>query len=503
MPQPSIQQQKGWLSTGLRRIINFTLSNAASRLLIWQAVHGHSREKIMQKYIVLIRPSYSRNIYKVYGELPRNREVRPPLGLMYIAGALEAAGHKVGIIDAEPDLIDTEEISRQVGELNRITKIDFMGLTATTPEFFELAAIARKIRADFPDIKMIAGGAHVSALPQESLTACPELDYIICDEGEEVIVEIVNHLPKDKIFYGSRVQDLDFILPARHLIDYRKYKFPVPGRGMVRMDVIESSRGCPGGCTFCAKRKTPHRLRNPLKVVDEIERSQKDYGTQFFLFFDDTFTVNRNFALTVCDEIIKRGLHEKIRFYVNARANTIDKDMLIKMKQAGMTEISMGVETGNERFLMECEKGTTKDQYRQVYRWMRGLGIQTRGSFIVGFPGETHQTVRETIDFARSLDLVRASCNIMTPYPGTRIFKQALKKDGIEFVGDLDWSRFKRWAGSCVRTPELSQQDLESSQRLFLTLFYSQPKVIWYHLQQYNAPGKLDHKKARVRYNLT
>lgn len=438
----------------------------------------------MQKYVVLIRPSYSREIYKVYGQLPKDREVRPPLGLMYIAGALEQAGHRVAIIDAEPELLTIDEVVQRVCDLNAREKIDFFGITATTPEFSELSVIAHAVKAQLPHVKIIAGGAHVSALPQESLGVCQDIDYVVCGEGEEAVVKIVEQLPQERIHGGSILEDLDRVLPARHLVDYKHYRFPVPGRGMVRMDAIESSRGCPGGCTFCVKRRTPHRLRNPIKVVDEIEKSQSTYQTRFFLFFDDTFTVNKKFALTVCDEIIRRGLHKRIMFYVNTRANTIDLEMLVRMKQAGMTEISLGVETGHDEFLRDCEKGTTKEQYQQVYRWMRELGLQTRGSFIVGFPGETFKTVQETIEFACSLDLVRASCNIMTPYPGTEVFEQALRRQGIEFVNDPDWSCFKRWAGSCVRTPGLSAQDLEDSQRRFLSVFYSQPKVIRYHLRQ-------------------
>ncbi|HSA31287.1 MAG TPA: radical SAM protein [Candidatus Omnitrophota bacterium] len=438
----------------------------------------------MQKHIILIRPSYSKEIYKVYGKLPRNREVRPPLGLLYIAGALEQAGHTVRILDAEPPLLTTEQVLEHLQRMNTEHPIDHVGITATTPEFFELMAIARGIKARLPHIKIIAGGAHVSALPEESLKLCPEIDYLICNEGEELIVDAVERSPSHRVLRGPLLTDLDRVKPARHLLDYDQYKFPVPGRGMLKMDVIESSRGCPGGCRFCAKRKVPYRCRDPLKVVDEIESSYKNYGTEFFLFFDDTFTVSKKFVLSVCDEIISRGLNKKITFYVNTRANTIDREMLLWMKQAGMTEISMGVETGHEQFLKDCEKGTTQEQYRTVYRWMRELGLQTRGSFIVGFPWETRETVRETIDFARSLDLMRASCNIMTPYPGTEIFKQALRKDGIEFVTDLDWGRFKRWAGSCIRTPSLSASEIEESQRLFLTLFYTQPKVLLYHFLQ-------------------
>lgn len=201
------------------------------------------------------------------------------------------------------------------------------------------------------------------------------------------------------------------------------------------------------------------------------------------MFFDDTFTLKKKHAHDICDEIIKRGLNEKIVFYANTRANTTDYELLKKMKKAGISEISTGVETGNPEILKAIKKGTTHDQYRKVYRWMRELGIQTRASFIVGFPNETHATVRDTINFAKEIDLVRASCNILTPYPGTKIYEQAVQGDGLHLLCNT-WKEFKRWGTAVVRTDELTKENLEYYQKRFLTEFYTQPKVLSYHIIQ-------------------
>ena len=116
---------------------------------------------------------------------------------------------------------------------------------------------------------------------------------------------------------------------------------------------------------------------------------------------------------------------------------------------------------------------------------MRNMGYQTRGSFIIGFPYETHKTIRETINFSKELNLMRATCNIMTPYPGTIIYHDALLKKGIHFLEEeRDWAAFKRWGNSTIRTDELGKEDLEYYQKLFLTEFYTQPKVLWYHALQ-------------------
>lgn len=431
--------------------------------------------------VVLVRLAYSTSVYGVYEKLPKIREVRPPLGLMYVAAALEKAGHEVVIVDGEPKNLNPSEMFWKIMDL----KPDFVGLTATTPEFHAILGLAGVIKLYSPETVTIVGGAHVSVRPNESVKHSA-IDYVVVDEGERAIVEIVNNRPADPVVKLPLIGNLnDNVLPARHLINYKNYNYPIPGKGMVRMDAIESSRGCPFSCTFCHMRKTSHRLRSPRLVVDEIEKSHKKYGTEFFMFFDDTLTVKKSFVLEICDEIIIRGLHKKVCFYANTRANTTDREMLQKMKDANITEMSTGVESGNDLVLRNIKKGTQKKQYKQVYKWMHEIGLQTRGSFIVGLPHETHKTVMDTINFARELDLMRASCNILTPYPGTIVYDMAIKRDGLIFVDEnIDWSKFRRWGNSTIRTPDLTKEDLEHYQKLFLTLFYSQFKVIWYHTKQ-------------------
>jgi radical SAM superfamily enzyme YgiQ (UPF0313 family) len=348
-----------------------------------------------------------------------------------------------------------------------------------------MCAIAKRIKFFAPLVKIIAGGSHVSHATTEALEN-KELDYIVVGEGEKAAVHVVDNVPEFRVIQFPLMTNLDEnVLPARHLIDYSKYSYPIPGKGLVRMDAIESSRGCPFGCNFCTKRRTKYRLRTPELVVDEIEESHLRNGVKFFMFFDDTFTIKKSYVKEVCEEIVSRGLHKRVDLYVNTQASTTTREMLEQMRAANVSEISMGVETGSEKILKESGKGTKKHQYVKIYNWMRELGYQTRGSFIVGFPNETHETVMETINFARELNLMRATCNIMTPYPGTRVYHLALQEKGIRFIDkERDWSTFKRWGSSTIETDELTKKDLEYYQKLFLTLFYSQRKVIWYHVKQ-------------------
>lgn len=434
----------------------------------------------VSRRVTLVRPPYS-SVYEVYGHLPKDREIRPPLGLLYVAGALEEAGHKVKVIDGEPESLPLEQLYKVIMK----TKPEVVGFTATTPEFFRVETIAKWIKRDHPKVKVMVGGAHVSALPQQTSDENPEIDYIICGEGEIAAVHIVNNLPEnERVIRMPVIKDLnDLPKPAKHLVDYENYQYAVPGKGLVRMDAIESSRGCPFLCTFCFNRATKPRYMSPKRVVEEMKDAHDKYGVRFFMFFDDTFTIVKQHVLDICDEIIKAGLHKTSTCYVNTRANTTDYDMLIKMKEAGLTEISMGVETGSPEMMIKIQKGTTHEAYEKFYAMMHNEGLQTRGSFIVGHPHETHKTVRETIDFAKKVMLMRASCNILTPYPGTYVYTQAMRQDGIKMLCK-DWKEFKRWGTSVIETDELTKDDLEYYQERFLTEFYTQPKVLWYHLKQ-------------------
>ena len=437
--------------------------------------------------VILVRPTYTSTVYGLYRPLRhrvkrdatlKNREIKPPLGLLYLASALESIGIEVTIIDAEPDILTNEIILKEIVA----SEPHFVGVTSTTPEFHIATDLIRRVKRYNPDIITMMGGAHVSAIPQETLKDCPDIDYVVVGEGEESIKRIVREKPKERIIISESVPDLSMLsLPARHLLDYERYRSTEPGKGLIKTDSMETSRGCPSRCTFCYHMHAKVRFRDPIKVVDEIEKSHRETGAVLFNFFDDTFTLKKDRAIAICDEIIKRDLN--LTFYCFTRADTLSKELLEKMKQAGFIRMTMGIESGNQEMLNRYNKGTKLDQYERAYRWMTELGLETRGSFILGGPFETHQTIQDSIKFAKRLPLYRAGVNILTPYPGTKLYDTAMKGDnGLRLLCN-DWKEYRRWGTSVVETDVLSSPDLEYYQKKFLREFYGSVKVVFYHLK--------------------
>jgi radical SAM superfamily enzyme YgiQ (UPF0313 family) len=426
--------------------------------------------------VVLTRPPYS-ILYGVYKKIPKDREIRVPLGLLYLASSLEKEGHKVHVIDGEPNLLSVSQIVSKIIEINP----DVVGISSTTPEFHLAKEIVKQVKAFNSKIITIIGGAHVSALPNESLNE--DIDYIVVGEGEHSIVRILKDKPKQRIIESSIIENLDSLpLPARHLINYADYKYAIPKKGLVRMDTIETARGCPFNCLFCYHLHGQKvRFRDPIKVVNELELSYHTTGARLFMFYDETFSANKQRVLTICDEIIKRKL--KVDLFCWTRADCLDYDVLKRMKEAGFNQITTGIESGNSEILKVLNKGETLEQFERVYKWMDELGMETRASFIVGAPYETKETVRDSINFAKKLPLYRIGVNIMTPYPGTQVYEYCKKKQGIKFVSE-DWRDYKRWGNAAVETIALSKKDLEDFQTWFLREFNGSWKVVRYHMKQ-------------------
>ena len=431
---------------------------------------------------------------------------QPPMGLALIAALLERAGYPVTVIDANALDLRPEDVVPLVSDA------DVIGLTAMTPSVNRAIVMARHLRQAYPDLPIILGGPHATLLPEKTLAIAPEINIVVRGEGEDTILELLSALERKEplteiqgISYRkdgqvvnnearSGLVDLDSLpFLAYHLLPWQKYR-PHPPHGRASpFAVIITSRGCPYKCAYCSKPVFGNlfRAQNPERVVEEILYYQKNFGIKEIAFYDDSFTLDKKRAAAIAEEIIKRGL--KVHWSCETRVNLVDRELLGRLKQAGCYSISYGIESGSPEILGALDKEISLFQAEEAVRWSREVGLQTIGYFMIGSPGESPETVLQTIQFAKRLKLDFAQFSITTPFPGTKLYDLYLKGREDE---DIPWESFV-YAGTgegispVFESDLLSRDELQQWARRAYKEFYLRPSYPWQRLQQTTSLGDL------------
>ena len=363
----------------------------------------------------------------------------PPLGITYVAAILERAGIEVKIIDCAVGISFDDLFEMILGEHS-----DVIGITSTTPAFINAKKIASFVREKRPEVKILIGGIHVSALPDETMKT-GLFDIGVIGEGEITIEQLFRNF-KNKEFVGlgkirgicyknkdeicenenqGFINDLDSIpLPARHLLPHPKYYQPTPAScRRVPYAVMITSRGCPTQCTFCDRKVfgERYRMRSVPNIFMEIEDVVSKYGVREIRFFDDTFTVSKKRIFDVCDEFEKRKLN--LTWTCLSKVSNADGSLLKRMKKAGCWQVLYGFESGDDRMLKLLKKGNTVEKNIRAIRLTKEAGLEVRGDFIVGTPGETNESLEKTVQFAIDMKLDYAHFNKFVPLPGTELYR--------------------------------------------------------------------------------
>jgi len=437
------------------------------------------------------------------GRRSRENMIWPQVSLAQMAAMLHP-DYSVEIVDAialRMDWKEFEDLLRRKQPKYYITQVTAPTLTNDMYGAF----LARSIGA-----KTIAFGTHVTPMPIPTMEAYPALDFVLRGEPELTLRELIDTLegrvPEGRIrrlFEDSdpgwfplnegetrnwpleeklnRIKGLvwrhngqvrvnidrpfirnldDMPLPLHHLLPLYHYRAP-----MIRgpYTFIVTSRGCTAGCTYCIKHVSYQysiRLRSPENIVEEI-RHLVDLGIRNIHMYADLFTISRDQVMGMCDLLIQEGI--KIRWTCNSRVDYVDREMLHRMAQAGCWLISWGIESANEQILKGVRKGYRLEQAPQALRWAKEAGIKNWGYFIIGLPGETEETIRQTIEFAKSLPLDLALFHIAAPYPGTPFFFQVVENNW--FRPGTAWEEVDMDRSTVLDYPGLPAERLEYWQK--------------------------------------
>ena len=370
---------------------------------------------------------------------PRNRVWSPnvwaPLGLLYVAAALEQEGHVVGIIDLNAERLKDTDVQRSV------KNADIVGITGMVTEFAEVVRLVDLVKNANKNTRVIMGGPLATTFHRELLEAS-EADFVVIGEGERTAVNLISAIGNgggfsdikgiayrnsDEIIVAEPMEpiaDLDTIsFPARHLVNmnrlsqnhFKNFGLKMKGFGDIKSTNLISSRGCPYSCTFCFKDMwgTKWRARSAKNIIEEMDLLYNEYGINGFVFNDDTFVLDKKRVFELCELIKDKGLD--VVWYCNGRANLMQEDMLKAMYDAGCRGIAYGIESGNQQILDSMKKSITLDQVRNAVRWTKEAGIHVSGYFMIGMLDETKETIRETIAFAKELELDFYGFSITTP----------------------------------------------------------------------------------------
>jgi len=422
----------------------------------------------------------------------------PPLSLMYIAAVLENNNIEVKIID--------NYLKKNIDIYNILKKEkpNIVGISTTTPTYGNTIKICNKIKKFFPRIITVIGGPHVSALPEESI-APKAIDIGLVGEGEITFLKLVQELEKNKpklenieglVFKEKNIvirtkvrqliKDLDSIpFPARHLVPpLREYKSTPASYKKLPVGILVSSRGCPMSCTFCdnATFGSRCRFRSPKNVLDEVEELIEKFGAREIKFFDDNFTLNKKLLFEICDEFKKRKID--IEWSCLTKATLVSKEILQKMKSAGCWQVLFGLESGDSKILRTLKKGLTLEQSESAVKLAKEVGLSVRADFLMGLPGETLETMKKTLEFAKKVNPSFAHFNKFTPYPGTEIYKQLIKQ-GYKFDFNKSSSQLNHSQG--LYSPKgISKEELGKFIDKSYKEFYLRPKFILNRLKEIN-----------------
>jgi radical SAM superfamily enzyme YgiQ (UPF0313 family) len=425
-----------------------------------------------------------------YGRLAAAGSMMPPLGLCSLAAVCRKNGFDVSIMDAASNTMSHEEVVDALV----LSKPGYVGITAMTCGIHSAAKIAALAKRKCPDMRILLGGPHVTAVAGETMQLFPDFDVGFIGEAEETLVDYLGCMErgaplenvkgimfrKDGALFRSDarqfIEDLDSLpFPAWDLLPgFPKVYVPAATRcKKLPASHLVTSRGCPMKCTFCDRSVFGNRYRffSVEYTLEMIRILVNRFKVRDVLFEDDSFTLHKNRVLSLCELLEKNNLH--FSWSCLGRVDTIDAELLRFMKKAGCWQIGFGIESATPGVLDGVEKKINLEKIRGALALTRAAGIHTKGFFILGLPHETGETMRASMRFAREVELDDITVSFCTPFPGTVLLEKA--RDYGDFDQDFDKMNLMH----AVFVPAgLTRKQLEERHSEFFRLFYLRPRII-------------------------
>lgn len=428
----------------------------------------------------------------------------PPLGLAYLAAMIEK-DHEVRIIDATVEGLSLEQTLKEVCNYAP----DVIGITMLTPVYPRAKELCLAIKKSLNTF-VIGGGVHCTLMPEETLRDTG-IDLVVTGEGELTFKELINILSQGKSIEDVKgiaylkdgkfiktdrrpfMENLDTLpYPARHLLPLRKYTGSQGARGSVTTAVM-TSRGCPFDCLFCSVKATwtrKFRQRSPENVVGEFVEIYNKFGIKEISFNDDLLTTNRKWLVKFCEGLKATKIDFSWRCL--SRTDTIDRDLLRLMKEAGCHTIAFGVESGNQEVIDTIKKKINLAEVKDIFNLVKEVGIDIWAFFMLGNLGENRSTIRDTMNLAKELNPDTVSFSIAMPIPGSDFYSIAVEKNMMP--SDFDWSQFDYNHDALIGTEDMSREELKNLrgkmyEEFYDRLFYIYENIIKKSIKQRSLEG--------------
>ena len=439
-------------------------------------------------------------------EITERYSVLEPYSLLQLAAILRDNNHDISLIDANGFDLDFEHVQKQLSEINPDILI-FRFTPTTFDHDTSICKMAKKVNSN---MKTIGLCWTLTKVTEDVMNSVPELDFFITGDYETVVPTLVEKVHDastvDGIVWRSgndikinpvtrdTIANLDELpIPAYDLLDSLDPYFINTPTDEV-FTIMYTSRGCPYRCIYCTVAGTPWKPRSAESVMKELRYLKKKYDVKLISFFDETFTIDKQRIMDICQSMTEEKLD--IKWYCNTRANLLDEELIIAMRKAGCRGMSIGVESGSQEILDNASKRITVDEARTVIRLTKQSGIKVLCSFIFGLPGENWDTVEETIQFVKETLPTGVQFNVAVPYPGTELYRWAIEKSLLK---EMDWRQLYQHE-SIVGTEDMTPEDLNKARYMAYKALYTYP--VWYLENVKHVLKNPDDFNMAVKYSI-